>query len=63
MNTVEIGILAEGFGSWSTWFTDGGVLSVSKGSTTLEIQMLVSASGECFIMTVPILIYTITRRD
>ncbi|OJT04211.1 Stretch-activated cation channel MID1 [Trametes pubescens] len=45
VNTVEIGIPAEGFGSWSTWFTDGGVLSVSKGSTVLEIQMLVSASN------------------
>ncbi|KAI0631556.1 stretch-activated Ca2+-permeable channel component-domain-containing protein [Trametes polyzona] len=45
VNTVEIGIPIEGFGALSAYFMEGGVLSVSKGNTAVEIQMLVSASN------------------
>ncbi|KAI0363272.1 hypothetical protein BV20DRAFT_1126382 [Pilatotrama ljubarskyi] len=43
VRTVEIGIPSSGFNVWSSLFTDGGILSVSKGSTPVEFQMLVSA--------------------
>ncbi|KAI0819725.1 stretch-activated Ca2+-permeable channel component-domain-containing protein [Trametes gibbosa] len=45
VNTVEIALPLEGYGVWSTYFTNGGVLSVTKGGTPVEIQMLVSANN------------------
>ncbi|KAI0349820.1 hypothetical protein OH77DRAFT_1490121 [Trametes cingulata] len=43
LTTAEIGISSLGFNVWSSLFTGGGVLSVSKGSAPVEFQVLVSA--------------------
>ncbi|KAH9847078.1 stretch-activated cation channel Mid1 [Lenzites betulinus] len=45
VNTVEIGLPTEGYGIWSTYFTNGGVLSVVKGNAPIEIEVLVSANN------------------
>ncbi|KAI0643232.1 stretch-activated Ca2+-permeable channel component-domain-containing protein [Trametes meyenii] len=45
VNTVELVISSIGAGWQSNLFTDGGVLSVVKGSTPVEVQMLVSVTN------------------
>ncbi|KAL7278152.1 hypothetical protein ACG7TL_008124 [Trametes sanguinea] len=45
VNTLELAPSDTGVGTWSQWFTNGGILSVRKGSSTVELQLRVSASN------------------
>ena len=47
VNTYEIVVGPEGFGSRQLMFTNGGIISVSKGSTATPFEMVVSTNSKC----------------